>query len=159
MSTHPARRMWRYLETLHAVTYFAPESKAAMERLGLKGFWMGYFAGRGAPFGACGPGVIEATFYNFDPARVRRAIPDAWRFAEPPAVLEAGCLAEIFAGAAVKSHRLPAVYADVARRHGIALLDAATVIVSSPRDGVHFEREEHAKLGRAVAASVREMMA
>ncbi len=51
-TTHPARRIWRYLETLHAVSYFAPECTAAMKDLGLKGFWMGYFAGRGAPFGA-----------------------------------------------------------------------------------------------------------
>ena len=76
----------------------------------------------------------------------------------PPAVLEAGCLAEVFAGAAVKSHALPAIYAGIARRHAVGFLDAAAAIVSSPRDGVHFEGAEHARLGRAVAAAVREMM-
>ena len=42
---------------------------------------------------------------------------------------------------------------------GIAMLDAGTVIRSSPVDGVHFEAAEHAKLGRAVAAKVRELFA
>jgi lysophospholipase L1-like esterase len=76
----------------------------------------------------------------------------------PPPVLEAGCLAEIFAGGAAKSQRLAAIYADIARRHAVPFLDAGAVIVSSPLDGVHFELDEHAKLGRAVAAKVREIL-
>jgi lysophospholipase L1-like esterase len=76
----------------------------------------------------------------------------------PPPILEAGCLAEIFAGGAVKSQRLAEAYAAVARRHGCGYLDAGGVIVSSPVDGVHFDAEEHAKLGRAVAAAVRELL-
>ena len=39
-----------------------PMPGIAMSDLGLKGFWMGYFAGRAAPFGAVGPGLVEATF-------------------------------------------------------------------------------------------------
>jgi hypothetical protein len=108
---HPARRLWRSLEPLHAVTYFAPECEQAMKDLGLKGFWMGYFAGRGAPLGACGPGVIEATFYNFDVDRVRRAIPDAWRFAEPTAVLEARATA----AATVLRRLVPGIEAEAPR--------------------------------------------
>ena len=75
----------------------------------------------------------------------------------PPPVLEAGCLAEIFEGGAVKSQRLAGTYAGVATRHGAAFLDAGEVIVSSPLDGVHFDAEEHAKLGRAVAAALKKM--
>jgi lysophospholipase L1-like esterase len=75
----------------------------------------------------------------------------------PPPVLEAGCLAEIFAGGAAKSRRLAETYAGIAKRHGCAFLDAGRVIVSSPLDGVHFDREEHGKLGRAVAAALRDM--
>ena len=86
---HPARRLWASLELIHAVTYFAPECGEAFTEVGLKGFWMGYFGGRGAPLGAVGPAVIEATFYNFAPAMVHRAIPDAWRFAPPVAILDA----------------------------------------------------------------------
>jgi hypothetical protein len=39
--------------------------------------------------GAVGPGPITATFFNFHPAMVARAIPDAWTFATPEAVLDA----------------------------------------------------------------------
>ena len=84
-----ARRMWLLFEPMHAVTYFAPESVDAFKRAGLKGFWMGYFAGRAAPMGAVPSAVVEATFYNFAPCMVSRAIPDAWGFATPEHVLEA----------------------------------------------------------------------
>ena len=50
---------------------------------------MGYFAGRAAPMGAVGPGVVTATFFGFHPAMVARAIPDAWAFASVESVLEA----------------------------------------------------------------------
>jgi lysophospholipase L1-like esterase len=77
----------------------------------------------------------------------------------PPPVLEAGCLAEIFEGGAIKSQRLAEAYAAVARRHGVGFLDAGRAIVSSPLDGVHFEAAEHGKLGRVVAAELRGMFA
>lgn len=84
-----AREIWKVVEPVHAVTYFAPECIEAHKAVGLRGFWMGYFGSRGAPLGPVGPGVIEATFYGFHPARVRRAVPDAWSFAEPQAILRA----------------------------------------------------------------------
>src|SRR5580698_9420508 len=84
-----ARRMWRVLDPLHAVTYFAPECDEEFRACGLKGFWMGYFAGRSAPMGAVAPAVATATFYNFAPRMAARALPDAWGFASPAQVLEA----------------------------------------------------------------------
>ncbi len=78
-----ARQLWQRIETLHAVTYFAPESQAAAKDAGLRGFWMGYFGFRAAPLGAVTAGVVEATFANFEPGMVGRAIPDAWSFASP----------------------------------------------------------------------------
>lgn len=78
-----ARAIWHRLETLNAVTYFCGECRDEPARLGLRGFWMGYFACRAAPMGAVGPGVVEATFFNFHPERVRRAIPDAWAIVHP----------------------------------------------------------------------------
>jgi lysophospholipase L1-like esterase len=75
----------------------------------------------------------------------------------PPPVEEAGCLAEIFAGGAAKARRLGEVYAAVAARHGAAFLDAGEAIAVSPLDGVHFEAEAHAALGRGIAAVVRDM--
>ena len=46
-----ARGAWEPLEVLHAVCYFAPEADEALRATGLRGFWMGYFAARSAPFG------------------------------------------------------------------------------------------------------------
>ncbi len=84
-----ARRLWRLFEPIHAVTYFAPEARQEFSAAGLKGFWMGYFAGRAAPMGAVEPAVVSATFYNFAPSWPARSLPDAWAFASPARVLEA----------------------------------------------------------------------
>jgi hypothetical protein len=71
------------------VTYFAPESRDAWRAVGLQGFWMGYFAARAAPLGAVAPATVTATFFNFHPTMVGRAIPDARGFAPPSDVVEA----------------------------------------------------------------------
>lgn len=84
-----ARRMWLVCEPLHAVTYFAPESFAAWEAVGLRGFWRGYFATRAAPFGATGPELVTATFFNFAPSMVARALPSVWELASPADALAA----------------------------------------------------------------------
>jgi hypothetical protein len=81
--------MWRVLEPYHAVTYFSDESRQAFKDVGLRGFWMGYFAGRAAPMGPVGPGVVTATFFGFRPSMVARALPDAWAFASATDVLTA----------------------------------------------------------------------
>jgi len=75
------------VETINAVTYFCDECREAPSALGLRGFWMGYFGSRAAPLGPVPPGVVEATFYNFHPDRVRRAIPEAWSIAAPAALV------------------------------------------------------------------------
>lgn len=72
----------------------------------------------------------------------------------PPPVLEAGCLAEMFAGGASKSGHLAKHYAALATLRGALFLDAGQIIRSSPLDGVHFDAAEHGKLGRAVADAV-----
>ena len=82
-----SRLIWQRLEAVNAVTYFSDECRDAYKRLGLRGFWMGYFAGRAAPMGAVSADVVEAAFYNFHPAMVQRAIPDAWTFATPAATV------------------------------------------------------------------------
>jgi hypothetical protein len=96
-----ARRMWRALETLHMTVYWAPEPRDAYRRAGLRGGWMGYFASRSAAMGPVPAEVVMATFYNFHPRMVRRAIPDAWGFAPP-----AGVLAARFEGADAALRRL-----------------------------------------------------
>ena len=72
-----------------AVTYFAPEARAALDGLGYRGFWMGYFAARSAPLGTVPPEVVTAIFYNFAPQRVAKALPTAWQIAGPEAALRA----------------------------------------------------------------------
>jgi hypothetical protein len=84
-----SREVWRRLETVNAVTYFADECRGALRDLGLRGFWMGYFAARAAPMGPVSAPVVQAAFYNFHPAMVRRAIPDAWAHAAPAAIVAA----------------------------------------------------------------------
>ena len=74
---------------MHAVTYFAPEARTALDGLGFRGFWMGYFAARSAPFGVVPTAVVTATFYNFAPERVAKALPAAWDVASPTDALRA----------------------------------------------------------------------
>ena len=82
-------RAHRLVEPLHSHVYFAPETDEHLVAIGLRPGRMVYFAGRAAPMGAVGPGVVTATFYNFAPSIVRRHVPRAWTLAEPSAVLAA----------------------------------------------------------------------
>lgn len=84
-----ARRFFDRYEPVHAVTYFAPEARSALDALGYPGFWMGYFAARSAPLGAAPREVVSAIFYNFAPERVAKALPAAWEIAGPQAALQA----------------------------------------------------------------------
>ncbi|OBH22626.1 hypothetical protein A9X03_15170 [Mycobacterium sp. E1715] len=84
-----ARRFFDRFEPVHAVTYFAPEARAALDGLGYRGFWMGYFAARSAPLGPVPRQVVTAIFYNFAPERIAKALPAAWEVAGPDAALRA----------------------------------------------------------------------
>lgn len=75
----------------------------------------------------------------------------------PPPVVRLSGFAEMFEGAGEKSQRLGGHYRQVAEQFGCAFLDAGTVIVSSDVDGIHFDPDEHRKLGEAVAAKIRGM--
>ncbi|WP_406641511.1 SCO6745 family protein [Amycolatopsis sp. WGS_07] len=87
MKPNPARSLWTAFEPLHAVVYFAPEPAAAAKEVGLRGWWMGYFAGRAAPLGPIGPEPVTSMFFGFAPRMVARALPDAWAFASAEDVL------------------------------------------------------------------------
>lgn len=112
-----ARRMWTVFEPLHALVYFAPEAKQAYADVGLRGGWMGYFASRSAALGEVPADVVVATFYNFAPSLVHRALPDAWRFSSVDRVLEARLT--------VADAALRRVLGDQA--HGPAAAEAASV--------------------------------
>ena len=81
--------MWALAEPYHALTYFAAECRAAAEDRGLRGFWRGYFAMRAAPLGPVGPALVSATFYNFPPDFVARAVPEVWDVVTPEQALQA----------------------------------------------------------------------
>ncbi|HEY7592561.1 MAG TPA: hypothetical protein VH969_05345 [Actinophytocola sp.] len=86
---HPARRLWTALEPLHGVVYFAPGVRDAGIAVGLRGFWMTYFAFRAAPLGQVGAAAVVATFAGFEPSMVFKALPDAWSRATPATCLDA----------------------------------------------------------------------
>ena len=89
VSAETARKMWRSLEPIHGMIYFAPEAPAAYADLGITDLRTGYFASRSAPMGAVPAELVIATFFNFNPALVRRAIPGAWAIASPASILQA----------------------------------------------------------------------
>ncbi|MFW3172455.1 SCO6745 family protein [Geodermatophilus sp. CPCC 206100] len=82
-------RAHRAVEPLHSHAYFAPEQDEHLSAAGLRPGRMCYFAGRAAPMGAVGPGLVTATFANFAPAIVARHIPRAWSLAAPEQVVAA----------------------------------------------------------------------
>ncbi|MFI9341905.1 hypothetical protein ACIG0D_11630 [Streptomyces sp. NPDC052773] len=84
-----ARALWERYEPVHDLVYFAPEAHSAADDLGLRGFWMGYFALRAAPLGPVTAPVVTGCFYVFHPDRVARALPDAWRYTTPADALAA----------------------------------------------------------------------
>jgi hypothetical protein len=83
-----ARSAYNATNVLHSLIYFAPEAEQQFTAVGLRPGQMCYFAGRAAPMGAVGAGVVTATFYNFSPRLVARAIPEAWELASPAAVID-----------------------------------------------------------------------
>jgi hypothetical protein len=121
-----ARRFFDRFEPVHAVTYFAPESRTALEGLGFRGFWMGYFAARSAPFGVVPTEVVTAAFYNFAPERVAKALPAVWEIASPADALR------VRQDSAVAALRRYGVTDDDAR---IAANLAAKAARTAPLDG------------------------
>lgn len=83
-----ARSLWLLTEPLHAVCYFDDHCRAMGKDLGLKGFWMGYFAARTAPMGALEPAAATAVLGVFAPGMVARALPAAWSVVSPAHVLD-----------------------------------------------------------------------
>ncbi len=84
-----ARRTFRTAEPIHGMIYFTPYSAIAYEAIGITDQRMGYFASRSAAMGPVPAGITVATFFNFNPAAIRRVIPAAWGIAAPGAILDA----------------------------------------------------------------------
>lgn len=78
----------------------------------------------------------------------------------PPPLADLGNspFAGILVGAEEKSHQLASVLAAFCEENKIRMFDAGSVVQSSPVDGVHWEPDEHRKLGVAVAALVKAIL-
>jgi lysophospholipase L1-like esterase len=85
-------------------------------------------------------------------------MPDVAVIAPPPICSPRGAMAEKFAGADAKCVGLADAYAHVAAELDCRFFDAGSVTPSSIVDGVHLDAEQHAALGTALAAVVREWL-
>ena len=85
MDAFSAGQLTRSLDRLHSTVYFVPEAGEMFGKLGLEPR-MQYFASRSAPMGAVTAKVVAATFYNFNPELIAKAIPAAWELASPETV-------------------------------------------------------------------------
>jgi hypothetical protein len=84
-----ARKAYRTLEPIHTLVYFAREGGEIYAELGITGGMRPYFASRSAALGVVPPEVVIATFYNFAPWTIRKAIPSVWEAAAPDQVIAA----------------------------------------------------------------------
>jgi hypothetical protein len=84
-----------------------------------------------------------------------RGAPPAIILVAPPPLGRLSELAEMFSGGTEKSKLLAQRYRDVAKRNGVGFVDSGEFIVCSDRDGIHYQSDQHAILGRAMAAAAR----
>ncbi len=87
-----ARKTWQALEPCHAMIYFAPEAQEEYAALGYdvtSNRAAGYFPARAAAMGRVGPGVVQATFFNFSRLAVEFGMAGAWDTATPEQLVEA----------------------------------------------------------------------
>jgi lysophospholipase L1-like esterase len=73
----------------------------------------------------------------------------------PPAIVEVGCLAGMFAGGEAKSQDLAAEVKAAAARVGVPFLDAGQFVKVSPIDGIHYDAKANPALAEAFAAAIR----
>jgi lysophospholipase L1-like esterase len=76
----------------------------------------------------------------------------------PPPLGNLSEYAETFTGGVEKSKRLAAYYEKVAKKYGCRFFDAGSIIQSSKLDGLHYDPEDHKKLGKAVAGLVLDIL-
>ena len=77
----------------------------------------------------------------------------------PPPIAKLTGYAEMFVGGAPKALRLPALYQALAQSRGIGFVEAGAFIHASDGDGIHYDPDQHAILGAAMAEAVRMMLA
>jgi lysophospholipase L1-like esterase len=75
----------------------------------------------------------------------------------PPPLAKLGDYEEMFEGGLEKSERFGGYYQKIAIEMVCEFLDTSEFIQSSDLDGIHFEQEEHRKLGETVAQKIIKM--
>jgi lysophospholipase L1-like esterase len=76
----------------------------------------------------------------------------------PPPLGKLTEFAEMFTGGTEKSVRLAQLYEAVAQERGCEFFNASTVIKTSDIDGVHFEKDAHKALGKALAEKIKNLI-
>lgn len=76
----------------------------------------------------------------------------------PPPLGELTEFAEMFEGGTEKSKRFSQHYKNVALEYGCKFFDTSTVIQLGDVDGVHFEKEDHKALGKAIAKIAKKIL-
>jgi lysophospholipase L1-like esterase len=75
----------------------------------------------------------------------------------PPVINEVGHYAKIYAGGRVKSKQLNQYYQQNANKLGCDFFDAGSVVTSSVEDGVHWHREQHKRLAKALLPQIMQI--
>ncbi|MEE1942145.1 hypothetical protein V1L54_22555 [Streptomyces sp. TRM 70361] len=83
------RRCHAVLNPLHSALYFAPDLARELAPYGIEDPTAVYLAGRAAPLGRVGPGVVTAVFHSFHHDLVARHLPAVWELASPGTVVAA----------------------------------------------------------------------
>ncbi|WP_097271076.1 SCO6745 family protein [Streptomyces sp. TLI_55] len=89
LASRSGRRCHHVLNSLHATSYFAPETNAELAGIGITHPRAVNFAVRAAAMGPVAAGVVTAAFYNYKHELVARHVPAVWSIASPEAVLAA----------------------------------------------------------------------
>jgi lysophospholipase L1-like esterase len=76
----------------------------------------------------------------------------------PPATTTLTEFDQMFAEALEKSRQFSHYYRLAAAGRGVPFFDAGSAIVSSEKDGIHFDAGEHRKLAEALAGEVRRLI-
>ena len=105
---------------------------------------------------ASGAGVLVDIVKKSDTG-IGGEAPEVLLIAPPPAVELTG-FAEMFEDAVRKSGGFARHYRRISNEKGCHYLDAGDHVESSPLDGIHLEVDMHTRLGKAMAAKVREIL-
>jgi hypothetical protein len=155
MEAFSAGQLSRALDRLHSTIYFAPDAGEKFSELGLTNQRQQYFASRSAPMGAVTAKVVAATYYNFSPELIAKAIPAAWEIASPAAVTRVryeivdALMPKILGEERVKSPEF-AQSVGIVRRTAESIPTAAGRPLYAGHAELAWPREHHAQLWHAI---------